>query len=87
MDYEKDINVLFPTEWKMGEWGNKRLKPEEVFIRVRDPVEMLAYKLIDPQIMFEQKDSIKLHSRYTTKNDNGDICPGNLMSTKWAKDT
>jgi hypothetical protein len=79
-------NVPWPVLWNMSNWKGKGNVPEEIIIRVRDPLEMLAYQCIDPILQFGWKNQIRYS--YTQQFLEGTTTQllGELMTTPWARD-
>jgi len=45
--------ISFPIHWEMEKWDSKNgICPEEVVIRVRDPLELIADQCVNPIIHF-----------------------------------
>jgi hypothetical protein len=77
--------VPWPPSWNMDSWNSGRA-PDKVVIRVRDPVEMLAYQCIDPILQFQWRNDIKYE--YTEERIEGTQTRtyGDLMSSPWGKE-
>ena len=62
-------------------------QPEKVVLRCRDPIECLAYKLVDPVPMIAWSKHVKFNSFQEYSDDKGQRVYGDLMSSVWAENT
>ena len=85
LEYDTEDTVPFPAEWHMDRWSFGK-PPEPIKVRVRDPVELMAYKLIDPAIMFKWSNHFHMRS-FRTYSNGGSRVVSDLMSTDWARET
>lgn len=79
--------VPWPEDWCMhlfDEAGQDA--PPEIELIARDPLELIALKLVDPTLQYLYKDDISYE--YTSEClDDGTPCSSNLMSSTYAKET
>ena len=82
-----EIKIPFPEHWEMNKWNcNNAPTPEEVVIRIRDPMELIADQCVDPIIHFLWKDHININCYRKTNSKNEDVfC--DIMSSEWARKT
>jgi hypothetical protein len=78
--------VPWPESFRMNEMEEMGDIPEVFELLGRDPMELIAYKLIDPTLMLLYKDHIQFNYKRETL-DNGKECFSNLMSSLYAKNT
>ena len=69
----------------MSEWVGDG-KPNQIVIRYKDPIELIAYQLVDPIIQFGWKDDIK-YEYVEVRNYRNEKVFSDLMATDWAKNT
>ena len=60
--------------------------PSEVELIGRDPLEQLAYKLVDPTLQYLHASGIS-YSYVEESLEDGTPCHSNLMSLSWAQHT
>ena len=82
-----EIKIPFPEHWEMHKWKcNNSLPPEEVIIRIRDPMELIADQCVNPIIHFLWKDHVHISCYRKTNSKNEDVfC--DIMSSEWARKT
>ena len=78
--------VEWPPEWNMNRWDNGKC-PDKIILRCRDPLECIAYKFLDPSIMFGWRDHIQFDFVPEYKVDGKTRTYGDLMTSKWAENT
>ena len=75
--------ISWPENWKMNQWDHSNLRcPEEVEIRMRDIMQLIADQCVSPHLQFLWKDEIKIRS-YKPSNDSGENVFCDLMSSEW----
>ena len=79
--------IPFPEHWEMNKWNcNNAPLPEEVEIRIRDPIELIADQCVNPIIHFLWKDHVHIDYHKVTNSNNEDVyC--DIMSSEWARKT
>ena len=78
------VTIPFPTHWEMDKWSSKNTpRPEEVVIRVRDLLELVAEQCVNPNIHLLWKENVKLHV-YKKYNSKGENVNCNIMTSEWA---
>jgi hypothetical protein len=81
-------DVPWPISWKMDSWNTTLFGPvpDKVVIRVRDPVELLAYQCVDPQVQFLWQHEIRYEYSLEFNETTGSQSLGDLLTTPWAKE-
>jgi hypothetical protein len=74
--------ILWPQHWNMHLLNNA---PETITVRAIDPLEYIAYMLVDPILMFSWKNHIHLKP-FTTEYE-GSRYYNDFMSAGWAHET
>ena len=75
--------ISWPNQWQMNKWDHSNLRcPEEVEIRMRDIMQLIADQCVSPHLQFLWKDDIKIRS-YSQSNDKGEKVFCDLMSSDW----
>ena len=80
------MKIEWPESWEMEWMEQNSFPPIEIYYR--DPIELISYLLIDPQIMFEHKDHVKFnYTELTEVGPNGELnqAQGDVMTTKWVE--
>ena len=79
--------IPFPEHWEMNKWNcNNAPPPEEVEIRIRDPMELIADQCVNPIIHFLWKEHVHINYHIKRNSNNEDVyC--DIMSSEWARKT
>ena len=80
----QEITIEWPNEWQMNKW-NQFNKPDNIKLRIRNIIEEISLKFIDPLIMFGWKDHV--HLQTFSQYHNNIRCYSVLMSSIWAENT
>ena len=57
-----EIKIPFPEHWEINKWHRSNgSPPEEVIIRIRDPLELIADQCVNPIIHFLWKDHVHIN--------------------------
>ncbi len=79
--------IPFPSHWEMDKWDSKNGPcPENVVIRVRDPLELIADQCVNPIIHFLWKEYVHINC-YSKTNNNNEKVVCDIMSSEWAHKT
>jgi hypothetical protein len=79
--------IPFPSHWEMDKWDSKNGPcPENVVIRVRDPLELVADQCVNPIIHFLWKEYVHINC-YSKTNNNNEKVFCDIMSSEWAHKT
>ena len=76
--------ISFPIHWEMEKWDSKNgICPEEVVIRVRDPLELIADQCVNPIIHFLWKAHVNINC-YSKLNEKNENVSCDIMTSEWA---
>ena len=78
--------IYCPRSFRMNSFKEMSGMKSYVELIGRDPLELIAYKLVDPTLMFLFKDDIQFEYKKETLLG-GEVCFSNLMSSNYAKCT
>ena len=77
-------NIRWPIHWQMNKWNHSNLCfPEEVEIRMRGILQLIADHCVSPHIQFLWKDEIQMQS-YRKQNKDKENVFSDIMSSDWA---
>jgi len=80
--------IPFPIHWEMEKWDSKNDPcPENVVIRVRDSLELIADQCVNPIIHFLWKEYVHINCYSKTNNNNNEKVVCDIMSSEWAHQT
>ena len=81
----KEKVIPWPEYFRMNEWNHPNTScPENIVIRLRDPLELIADQCVSPFLHFLWKDHINMHC-YEKFNEKGEKVYCDIMSSDWAK--
>jgi hypothetical protein len=78
--------IPWPAHFCMDKYCNSHIKIYEIELQCLDLLELIAYKLIDPTLIFLYRDHIKWFSE-SEKLQNGSSCCSHFMTSLYANHT
>ena len=77
-------NIKWPNHWQMNKWNHSNIQcPEEVEIRIRDIIQIVADQCVSPHIQFLWKEDIQIKT-YRKQNKINENVFCDIMSSDWA---
>jgi hypothetical protein len=78
------MTIPFPSFWEMDKWDSENSpRPQEVEIRIRDLLELIADQCINPKIQLLWKEHVHINC-YQKTNEKGEKVFSDIMSSPWA---
>ena len=78
------MTIPFPKFWEMDKWDSENSpRPQEVEIRIRDLLELIADQFINPKIQLLWKEHVHINC-YQKTNEKGEKVFSDIMSSPWA---
>jgi hypothetical protein len=78
------MTIPFPSHWEMDKWDcDNSPRPQEVVIRIRDLLEVIAEQCVNPKIHLLWKEHVHINC-YKKTNEKGEIVYSDLMTSPWA---
>ena len=84
----KTKTIKWPEHFRMSEWNHPNTScPEDVVIRLRDPLELIAEQCVSPFLQFLWKDHINIdcYEKFDSKKKKKKLYR-DIMSSEWAKE-
>ena len=74
------LTINWPESWEMDRMQANKFPPIKIYLR--DPIELISYLFIDPEIMFGWQDQVKLrHYSITELDSDGNVLHYLCMET------